>query len=544
MSIVLRDYQQRAVDETWQWFRNNKEGNPLAVLPTGAGKSIICAKLALDAISFRTERSVRVLVVTHSKELVEQNYQKFKIIAPTADVGIFSASLKRKDRHNQIIFASIQSIYRANVGAFDIIICDECHRIPHGADGTYRHLFERMTELNPILRVIGMTATPFRLKGGRLDQGAGALFAEVATEVSIIELLDNGHLARMKSWKSAVSADLKGVKKVAGDYSVSAMADVMINSGVTERALADMRKKAAARQAILIFCCDIEHCEQTTAIIAEWGWSVAMITGKTKPDHREALIEQFRAGELRVLVNCQVLTTGFDAPICDCIVMLRGTQSTSLYIQMAGRGMRTYPTKADCLLLDYVGNIERHGCLDDPNLYAGGMEKGGGEGEGDAPTKHCPECEFIMPLGSMTCPECGYVIPPPERRIEAAPSELSLLSNEPELYRVSKVTASAYYKNGTNSLRVTYWGNAEHKPTPFGGMFPLEICTEWHWLEHSDKGFETFRKWWFEYMQSFSPPDMAVHAAALITENKGLVAPPLFLAVVRKGKYRVIIDKH
>lgn len=518
--ITLRDYQQRSVNEIWDWFRNNPVGNPLAVLPTGAGKSIICAQLAVDAINFQADKHIRVLVVTHSKELVGQNYEKFCLLAPHIDAGVYSASLNRRDTDNQIIFASIQSVYSKDLGTFDLVIVDECHRIPNTEDGTYRSLIMRLTELQPQLRIIGLTATPYRMKGGLLYKGKHRIFHGIATEVSIKELMDLGHLCRISSWRSAVKADLSSVKISGGDYNITAQSHHMIDSGVTDDAVKDVFEKAAGRQALLVFCVDIEHCEYTAQLFEDHGWETKLVTGTTKSKERDQIIDDFRNGKLRVLVNCEVLTTGFDAPICDAIVMLRGTKSTGLYVQMAGRGMRPFITKNDCLLLDYVGNIETHGCLDDPNIYKTALKTT----KGVAPTKYCPECSFILHLAATSCPSCHYQYPERDKKVSRLASEAALLSIDRqrrfEPWMVSQVRPHVHMKNSVCSLRLDYFGYNLEKPHPFHATLPKKACSEWLHPEHSPYQYDKFVQWWRMHMPSFLPvPATCQQATDSITAN-------------------------
>ena len=189
------------------------------------------------------------------------------------------------------------------------------------------------------------------------------------------------------------------------------------------------------------------------------------------------MLRQFKAGKVQVLVNVGVLTTGFDAPLVDCIVMLRPTASTSLYIQMIGRGMRICEGKEDCLVLDYAGNIGRHGCIDDPEI---GVRKKG-EGKGEAPVKTCPECETIVAAAKKVC-DCGFVFPPPVEKIESKASSKALLSKdvEPELHRVGSMTCRKHLKPGgtTPILRVTYY--SDHP------VIPVTLATDWICLWHPE----------------------------------------------------------
>ncbi|HHP0467281.1 TPA: DEAD/DEAH box helicase family protein [Vibrio harveyi] len=533
--IELRPYQSRSIREIWAWFRENKTGNPLAILPTGAGKSIICAKLIEEAISFKSDKTIRVLVVTHSKELVEQNYEKFVAIAPAVDVGVYSAGLKRKDTDNQVIFASVQSIFNKNtVGAFDLMIVDECHLIPKSGDGRYRKLISRLSESNPKLRVIGLTATPYRLGCGYLYEGKGKIFDSVATEVTLNELLDLGFLSPIISRRPRKSVDLKGVKKVAGEFVLSQLAERMMDDNLTEIAIDDVLTQSDGRRSWLFFCSSILHAEKTAEYLTEKGVRCAVISGNTPARERDKLIAEFKSLKLTCLVNCEVLTTGFDAPSTDLIVMLRPTESTALYQQMAGRGMRIAEGKTDCLLLDYAGNVLRHGCLDDPHLN---FPKQGG-GKGIAPTKYCPQCDVALPASLRVCSECGHEFPISQVKLAEIASEHAVLSRDKQpilkLYHISRITYVLHKKEGSkDSVRATYFGYRDGT-TELLSLFAKEIVSEWICVEHTGYPKTKAIEWWDRWVQA-DMPEKATDAVALLKANKH--SKPNKLIVDTAGKY-------
>ena len=154
---MLRDYQQRSIDDLYVWLKSNT-GNPCVVLPTGAGKSHVNAQICKDAVRLHQSR---VLMLTHQKELIEQNAEKMRLHWPNAPLGIFSASVGRKELGEQITFAGIQSIYKKaeDVGHIDLVLIDEAHLINHRAEGMYRTFLEGLADINPYIRVVGLTAT-------------------------------------------------------------------------------------------------------------------------------------------------------------------------------------------------------------------------------------------------------------------------------------------------------------------------------------------------------------------------------------------------
>ena len=207
---------------------------------------------------------------------------------------------------------------------------------------------------------MGLTATPYRLDGGRLTRGKDKLFSSIAYELPVQRLVDAGHLVPVVTPHVSLGVDTASVKTRGGDFVASDLDKPA--QKITREALAEAKVLAKDRRAWLVFCVSVEHAKMAVAELMDLEFGrVALVTGETPAEERDRIVKQFRAGEIRAVVNVDVLTTGFDAPICDCLVVLRPTQSTGLYVQMIGRGMRTHPGKTSCLLLDYGTNVERHG---------------------------------------------------------------------------------------------------------------------------------------------------------------------------------------
>lgn len=223
--INLRDYQRESIDALYEWFGKHEKGNPLLVLPPGAGKSVIAAALVQEIIE--KWPSQRILIVTHVKELIEQNYLKLMELWPQAPAGVNSASLKRRDADSQIIFAGIQSIYNRpyELGWFDLILVDEAHLIPvKTLTGMYRTFLDQMENINPTIRIVGLTATPYRLDDGLLTEGKNKLFHDIAYEIPINLLLDRGYLCPLTTQPTSTRANLAGVKKKKSKVVISSLA--------------------------------------------------------------------------------------------------------------------------------------------------------------------------------------------------------------------------------------------------------------------------------------------------------------------------------
>jgi DNA repair protein RadD len=405
---MLRNYQKFAIDLLYQWFRDNPSGNPILELPTGSGKSWIVAKLCRDALDNWPE--TRVLMLTHQKELIEQNAEKLRLVWPDAPMGIYSAGLKQRDI-DAITFAGIQSVRdRADdLGHIDLVVIDECHLINNARQGGYRKLLGALAEINPALRVIGLTATPYRLGQGYLTEGKDALFDDILRPTTIEGLVHDGFLAPLRSKATELKLDVTGVKKTAGEYNAKEL-EARVNTDLNNyEAVREILKiaNATGRKSVIVFCAGVEHAHSVADMFNELGQRVGTIVGTTPPETRARIIELFRSGDLRFVTNANVLTTGFDAPGVDIVALLRPTMSPTLYVQMVGRGMRVAEGKDDCLVLDFAGNVANHGPITavEPNRKGGGGK----------PTKTCPECDEIMGAASKTCPNCGYEYPEKER---------------------------------------------------------------------------------------------------------------------------------
>ena len=281
--------------------------------------------------------------------------------------------------------AGVQSIARRikDLGAFDLVIVDEAHTIPRSSDTLYGKLFAGLREMNPHVRVIGLTATPYRLDSGRLDQGEDALFGGIAYDIPIGMLVERGHLAPLISKRPGMVFDLKGLHTRMGDYIEKELSDRFATDEITRAAVAEIVTLGADRRAWIAFCISVEHAHAVAAEMRKHGITTETVTGATPKDARARILRDYKAGRIRALTSVGVLTTGFDAPATDLLAFLRPTKSTGLYIQMAGRGMRPSPGKENCLVLDFAGNVARHGPVDAISL----PDAKTGTGTGEAPTK-------------------------------------------------------------------------------------------------------------------------------------------------------------
>ncbi len=385
----LRPYQRHAVGAVVEYFRHHSDP-AVVVLPTGAGKSLVIAELA------RLARG-RVLVLTHVKELVQQNQAKYQAYGNRA--GIFSAGLQRKEADQQVVFGSVQSVARGlqRFGAgFTLLVIDECHRLSLDQGSEYQRVLRHLRDLNPNLKILGLTATPYRLgmgwiyryhHHGMVRGGADCFFKDCIFELSLRLMVKQGYLTPPQPVDGAIAQYDFGALKPGsnGRYTEHELNGVVKRAGrATAQIISQVVQRAASRQGVMIFAATVDHAEEVFGYLP--AGEAALIVGATEGRERDRLIQAFKARQLKYLVNVSVLTTGFDAPHVDLIAILRPTESVSLYQQIVGRGLRLSPGKADCLVLDYAGN--------DYDLYAPEIGAPRPTSECQPVMVFCPQCQF------------------------------------------------------------------------------------------------------------------------------------------------------
>lgn len=477
--MKLRTYQSEAIESIYQWFADGKQA-PLIVTPTGSGKSVILAEFIRRAC---TEfPGTNILVVTHVKELVEQDAKAIKRVWPQASVGIYSAGLGKRQL-KPVTVASIQSIYNkpAFHGRFDLIIVDEAHLIPHKSDGMYRKLLEASLAANADTKLIGLTATPYRLDSGLLHEGDGALFDGISYEANVADLIDQGFLCRLTA-RHGDDVDLSGVKVTGGEFNAGQLGERLSAIELVEHHADLIVSRCAERNSWLIFCVTVEHAAQISAALCRRGVESTYVSGDMPNAERDAKIAGFKSGEIRALVNCSILTTGFDHPPLDAVVMLRPTLSPALYVQMVGRGLRLHDSKTDCLVLDFGGNVRRHGFIDRVEPPRKGKK---GQAQ-EAPVKKCERCDTLVPIMTKKCPECGYQFAVSERESETVAHAGAILSTEvaPIEMPVNRVLYAKHVgKSGMPTLRVTYYCG-------------MQSVSEYLCLEHQGYARSKAVAWW------------------------------------------------
>ncbi|HCE2220445.1 TPA: DEAD/DEAH box helicase [Vibrio parahaemolyticus] len=497
---TLRPYQADSVKAVIHYFR--KHSTPaVIVLPTGAGKSLVIAELARLAKG-------RVLVLAHVKELVEQNHAKYEGYGLKG--AIFSAGLGRKETDQQVVFASVQSVVRnldSFKNQFSLLVIDECHRVPDDKNSSYQKVITHLRELNPGIKVLGLTATPYRLGMGWIYQyhtrgqvrtEESRFFRDCIFELPIRYLLDENFLTPARMMDAPVlSYDFSQLKPAnTGRYKEAEM-DMVIDKAkrATPQMVEQIIQYARERKGVMIFAATVRHAQEIHGRLPEG--ETAIVIGDTPTPERDAIIQAFKNREIKYLVNVSVLTTGFDAPHVDLIAILRPTESVSLYQQIVGRGLRLSEGKNECLVLDYAGNsydlyqpevgdpkpdstseiitIPCPACGFNNNFW-GKLDSNGfllehfgrrcqgyfeGEDTGEREhcgyrfrAKYCGECGADNDIAARICHECDATLVDPDKKLKEA-----LNLKDALIFECTEMDLSVFKSNdGKSQLKVTYSG--------------------------------------------------------------------------------------
>lgn len=529
----LRPYQIESIRAVNAFMTQVKDSNPCIVLPTGSGKTVVMAEMIKD---YRTRWKPRICIIAHVKELIQQNSNKLHQYwpeMPLDEMGIYSAGLNQRDWLNPVIFAGIQSVYNKaiHLGRFDLILIDEAHRIPLKGEGMYRTFIDDAKRINPNLKIVGLTATDYRLQGGRIC-GPKNILNHVCYEANIKNLIKDGYLSPLVSRGSLAEADLSIVKIQNGDYKLDELEAAMNSDRLVEDAVREMIKFCHDRKAWIIFCVGVDHAYHVSNELEKKGIEAPVIHAKTPSKERANIIKNFSSGDLKALININVLSEGFDVPHVDAIIMLRPTKSAGLYYQQVGRGLRIHPGKKDCLVLDFANNIPEHGPIDNIQV----AQKSGSSSQ--VVLKKCRECQSYCPGGCRICPECGheFVVSPNEVTHESKASGVAILSSgEDKKYKrfeVSHVKYSKHHKVGKPpSMRVDYYGGLQR------------IASEFVCFEHRGFAQASALRWWKlrEKVGGTSPTTVDKAIDMVMTESDGIKEPKSIL-IDSRAKYPEILN--
>lgn len=521
--MAERDYQITAINETFNYL-NATTGNGVIVQPTGTGKSHVISGIVRRALQYRPNAKIHML--TDKKELIRQNAEKLVSHWPGAPLGIYSAGLKTKQKYMPITYGGIASMIKVvdQFGPVDLVLVDEAHRMNPNSETLYGQYMKELRRVNPFVRLIGLTATDWRMGFGKLTD-EGGVFDDVIINQASLEwfnwFIDQGYLVPLIPRPTQTVLDTSGVGMSGGDLNMAEVQRRVDKSDITWRALEELCHYAQDRHHWLIFAAGVDHADHITEMLNYMGVPTTVVhRGISDRDQR---IADFKAGKYRCMVNNNILTTGFDDPYIDCIGMFRPTLSSSLWVQMLGRGTRPVYTpgfdletregrlaaiaasfKRNCLVLDFADNTSQMGPINDPVL-----PRRAGLGGGEPPIKTCTTDRLIKGqtgcgcwnhTSVRYCQNCGaefdFAI-----KYGVNASTQALIANGVEdiqwfevqnIYYSQQVSAS-----GVKYLRVDYWVGPKKK---FMDFINLE---QTGWVLHRAK------EWWkarFKHPEWGAPP--------------------------------------
>ncbi len=495
--MELRWYQLEAIDAIYNYFLHGA-GNPIVAMPTGTGKSIVIAEFVRSVFSYY--KGQRIMMLTHVKELIDQNFKELIGVWPLAPAGIYSAGLGRKENHAPITFAGIKSVVDKPelFGKVNLILIDECHMLNPKEETSYQKFITELKKINPHLKVIGFTATPYRLGQGMLTTPANVkgkelapLFTDICYDITALapfnRLIAEGYLCKLVPRPQKTELNVSNVSITGGEFNLEDLQAAVDKDEITNAAIEETLACAGGRNHWLVFATGIEHAQHICDRLNERGVPATCVHSKLSKADRDQRTLDFKSGKYVALVNNGVFTTGFNFPKIDLIVMLRPTNSAGLWVQMLGRGTRMAPGKENCLVLDFAGNTKRLGPINDPLIP---KPKGKGKGQ-PAPVKLCETCGTYNHASVRVCDFCGAEFTFITKLVEQAGTQELLAGEAPqvEIFQVNSLTYSTHQKQGSpDSLKVTY----------FCG---LRQFSEWVCLEHSGAIGHKARKWWIKRLK-------------------------------------------
>lgn len=526
--MILRDYQVAAVQSIPAFYAKypGEDRHALICMPTGTGKSLVIGALTQLIMSFAGQR---VMMLTHVQELIEQNHGKLMALWPQAPAGIYSSGLKRKDKYAPVTFAGIQSVVKkaAIFGRIDVLLIDECHLVSPKDNTSYRKFINELKIKNPLLKVIGLTATPWRMGHGKITEGEDRLFTDVAIDMTTREafnwFISEGYLVPVYPLRTKYILDVSGVKTQGGEYKQQELQLAVDRDEITERAIDETLQHAADRSHWLVFCAGVEHAIHTAAIMNAKGIKTIAIHSDMGKDARRDAIAAWKSGEYTAATNNNILTTGIDFPGIDLIVMLRPSKSVILWVQMNGRGTR--PVYADgfdlwtregrleaiaagpkadgCLVLDFANNTKNLGPINDPKI-----PRKPGEGGGEAPSKCCPVCNTWNHPTARNCFKCDAEFTF-NVKIQAKADDRELIKSDnpiTEEFAVDQITYMKHAGRGGKppSLLVNYYCG-------------LKNFKQWVPIEAFGSARNLAKRWWNERSRSIPLPNSVDEAMAVVS---------------------------
>lgn len=548
MTIKPRYYQREAVDAMHKSLVEENV-NGLVVIGTGGGKSYTMCAFLREQIAAIPD--LRILIVTDTKELLTQIFRSVVNYWPAAPVGLYSAGLGQRKGRSQITIGGIQSIYNKagrDLSDFDLVLIDECQMVGKKSESMYGRLIQDMMLRVPHLRIYGLTATPYRLDSGRLDEGDPRLFDRIIYKKDAGDLIHEGWLAMPISKRTETQIDLSSVKKSGHEFNQKELEEAA--DRITAQACIEMADRSVDRKSWLVFAAGVEHAHHVRDCLQTMHIGAEVIHGGLGASERDGILRAHKEGHFRALINVAILTKGFDSPGIDMIAMLRSTASLGLFQQIVGRGLRpVWPRgfdpneasieeriaaqmggeKPNFSFLDYGGNLSRHGPIDDPFIREKGARSSDAGGQ-VAPSKLCPTCEAFVSIQTRTCPDCNH-----EWQFEAKARHEEEASDAPIMSNGVKAPVSDTQWFTVDKLLLELWRKPEKPPSirvtyrlPEGSRGSV---SEWLTFESQYGMPRSTRDFLSEVLPGRDRPQTASEALAMIGDMR-----PITSVAVRKPK--------
>lgn len=563
--LTLRDYQQECVDSVLHYFMEGNKGNPVVATPCGTGKSLILAGMITQFMCMFPGQ--RFIAATHVKELIVQDYNKLVQYWPEAPVGIYSAGLKQKDVACDVIIGGIQSLVKVAhaFGWRDILFIDEAHLLSPNDASMYQVFIAILREINPNLKVVGLTASPYRMGQGMITDGG--LFTDICIDLTGLEpfnrFIEEGFLAPLVARPTDIKLDTTGIHINNGDFVQGELERAMDDQHILEPALREtlgwfLQEK---RKCGLVFLNSNKHVIEAAELLNSMGMPTVPVYNGLKGKERDNNINAWRFGEVQFATSQNMLTTGVDCPQLDLIADLAATVSTGRHVQKYGRGTRPFDwyklsqdeqcrmpnlmghVKVNARCLDFAGNVPRLGPINDPVIPKRKGDKGG-----VAPIKICETEKLVQPIGEAAvvgcgaynhasaryCDECGgefriqpkvYDTAGTDEIIRSAREVEPSTAPQIETFNVDNVFYSRQeVKGGKAMLKATY-------------QCGLRSFTELKGFEHGGYAGKLARDWWRQ--RASSEPPTTIDYALLLNAQ---LAKPKTIDVNVIPKYPEIVS--
>jgi len=549
-ALVPRDYQIECIYAFLNYLYENETGNTIAAMPTGSGKAIVIAGLIQLLLSYFPH--MRIMQLVDSQELVEQNHKKLLQLWPNAPAGVYCAGLDKKEIAYPIIFGSLGSV-RNNIPAFGfrhIIIIDEVQGVSPDEETGYRQIVSQMNEINPNLRVVGLSATIYRMGQGLLTEGDNRLFDDVCFDITQLHpfnrLIAEGYLSPPIARPTSFELDVSNVGMSKGDFAQGTLQKAVDKQEITFAALRESVQIGYEdnRHCWLVFASGVEHCEHIAEMLQSLGISATFVHSKITKEQRKERLEAFKTAKIKALVGYKVLVKGFDHPPIDMIIDLYPTVSTGNHVQKYGRGTRPYDcnnpeqyiagfeyTKRNCRILDFAANTKRLGPINDPRL-----PRKKGDKVGEMPIKTCEAVHDGVICGIYNHPSARYCGGKPYRSDEGCGAEFifktkllstsgtaPVLAGEVPTEEIKEVTRVIYHKHtkigSEPSIKVSYYSG-------------LQKFSEWQCPQHKGFALTRFKNWWRQRHAS-EPPTSTDEALLYVSQLR----VPKRIKVMKTGQY-------